>query len=59
MNITKDFHDYINIVKNTTSRFNFRCEKYSPIDKCSRILREIVDVERNIETISSSNNIFK
>jgi hypothetical protein len=58
MNITKDFHEYIGIVKNTiTSKFNLKCEKYNPIDKCKRLLRQIVDLERNLDSMGTS--IFK
>jgi hypothetical protein len=55
MNITKEFHEYINIVKNTfSSKFQLKCERYGALDKCSRVLRQIVDVERNIDTITAS-----
>jgi hypothetical protein len=55
MNITRDFHEYANIVKNTiTPRFNLKCERYGPIDKCSRLLIRITDIERNLETMGTS-----
>ena len=56
MNITKEFHDYVNIVKSTlTSKFILKCEKYNPIDKCIRLLRQISEIERNLDTMSTSN----
>jgi hypothetical protein len=61
MNYTKDFHEYANIVKNTfnsyNNKFHVKYERYGALDKCSRVLREIVDVDRNIETITASNNL--
>lgn len=52
MNYTKEFHDYVNIVKNTyLSKFHFKCEKYNPIDQCSIILRQMVEVEKNIDSL--------
>jgi hypothetical protein len=55
MNITKEFHDYVNIVKNTlTSKFVLKCEKYNPIDKCTRLLRQISEIERNLDTMTTS-----
>jgi hypothetical protein len=56
MNITKDFHEYVNIVKNTlTPKFNLKCEKYNPIDKCLRLLRQIAEIDRNLEAMGTSN----
>ncbi len=55
MNITKEFNDFVNIVKNTmTSKFVMKCEKYNPIDKCARLLRQISEIERNLDTMSTS-----
>jgi hypothetical protein len=55
MNITKDFQEYVNIVKSTiNSKFNLKCEKYGPIDKCVRLLRQIAEIDRNLETMSIS-----
>jgi len=55
MNITKDFHEYVNIVKNTlTSKYTLKCEKYNPIDKCTRLLRQITDIDKNLEAMSAS-----
>lgn len=55
MNITKDFHEYVNIVKNTlTSKYTLKCEKYNPIDKCTRLLRQITEIEKNLEAMSAS-----
>lgn len=59
MNITKEFHDYVNIVKNTfANKFTLKCERYAPLDKCQRVLRQIIDVDRNIDTIATSKIIF-
>lgn len=55
MNITKEFLDYANIVKNTfSSKFNLKCERYGPIDKCTRLLRQITEIERNLEEMGTS-----
>jgi hypothetical protein len=57
MNITKDFHEYVNVVKSTlTTKYTFKCEKYNPIDKCIRLLRQIVEIEKNLVTIGASKN---
>jgi len=59
MNITRDFHEYINIVKNTLiPKFILKCERYGPIDKCVRLLRQITEIDRNLETMSTSINII-
>ena len=43
-------------MKNTyISKFKFKCEKYNPIDKCTIILRQMSEVERNIDSLKSSN----
>lgn len=56
MNYTKDFHSYINIVRSTyISKFNYKCEKYNPLDKCSIILRQMVEVEKNINSLQTGN----
>ena len=54
MNFTRDFHEYVNIVKNTyVSKFNFKCEKYNPLDKCTMILRQMIEVEKNIDSLKT------
>ena len=52
MNITKELFESIpnRIFKD---RFKFKCEKYSPMYKCNRILRQIDEVNSNIDHISS------
>lgn len=55
MNITKEFHEYVNVVKSTlTTKYAFKCEKYNPVDKCIRLLRQIVEIEKNLVTIGAS-----
>lgn len=55
MNITKDFHEYVNTVKNTLcSNFNLKYERYGPMDKCTRILRMISEADRSIEAVTAS-----
>ena len=55
MNITKDFHEYISVVKNTlTSKYSLKTERYGLFDKCTRLLKQIDEVGRNLETMSSS-----
>ena len=52
MNITKElFESFSN--KNYNERFKFKCENYSPMYKCNRILRQIDEVNRNIDHIAS------
>ena len=53
MNITKDFHDYISSTTNKYPQYKFKCDQYSPIDKCRKILSQINEVERNINQITS------
>ena len=60
MNYTKDFHNYVNIVRSTyISKFNFKCEKYNPLDKCSIILRQMVEVEKNINSLQTGKQKIK
>lgn len=62
MNFTRDFHEYVNIVKNTyVSKFSFKCEKYNPLDKCTMILRQMIEVEKNIDSLKTGilKNTFK
>lgn len=55
MNITKDFHEYISVVKNTlTSKYVLKTERYGVFDKCTRLLKQIEEVGRNLETMSTS-----
>ena len=52
MNITKELFESIpnRIFKD---RFKFKCEKYSPMYKCNRILRQIDEVNSNIDHITT------
>jgi hypothetical protein len=62
MNYTRDFNDYVGILKNSISnKFTFKSEKYGilffkegVLDKCTRILRQINEEESNIETFNNS-----
>ncbi len=62
MNYTRDFNDYVGILKNSISnKFTFKSEKYGMIiiirgvlDKCTRILRQIREEEMNIEAFNNS-----
>jgi hypothetical protein len=54
MNITKEFHDYMNYNTNLMiSPYKFKYEKYSPMHKCSRLLRQIKEVESNLDALLS------
>lgn len=53
MNITKEYYDYVSGMNKNNSQFKFKCEKYSPIYKCNRLLTQINDVENNISQLSS------
>ena len=53
MNITKEFHDYINITNCLFSQYRFKYEKYSPIHKCSRLFRQIKIIENKLEELLS------
>ena len=52
MNITKELFESIpnRIFKD---KFKFKCEKYSPMYKCNRILRQIDEVNSNIDHITT------
>ena len=52
MNITKELFESIPN-RSFNDRFKFKCEKYSPMYKCNRILRQIDEVNNNIDHISS------
>ena len=52
MNITKELFESITN-RSFNDRFKFKCEKYSPMYKCNRILRQIDEVNNNIDHISS------
>ncbi len=59
MNFTRDFHEYVNIVKNTyVSKFHFKCEKYNPLDKCTMILRQMIEVEKNIDSLKTGKKLY-
>ena len=53
MNITKEFHDYISTINIFPSQYKFKYEKYSPMHKCSRLLRRIKEVEGNLDQLLS------
>lgn len=53
MNITKDFHDFLDTKDCLFSQFKFRCEKYSPMHKCSRLFYQIKEVEDKLEHLLS------
>lgn len=53
MNITKDFLDQVSNNGVQVNPFLFKCEIYSPIHKCNRILQQISETEKNITQIES------
>lgn len=53
MNITKDFYDFVSSTRSTIPHYTFKCETYSAMHKCNRLLQQICDAERNINQISS------
>lgn len=53
MNITKEFLDHESNLGVQISPFLFKCEMYSPIHICNRILQQISDTEKNISQIES------
>lgn len=53
MDITKEFHNYLNTTNCLLSSYKFKYEKYSPIHKCSRLSRRIKEVESNLEQLLS------
>ena len=52
MNITKELFESIPN-RNFNQKFKFKCEKYSPMYKCNRILRQIDEVNSNIDHITT------
>ena len=53
MNVTKDFYDYVSNIKTDIKPFSFKCEKYSPMHKCIRLLKQINEADNNIKQITS------
>ena len=56
MNVTKDFFEYISGINGMNPSFEnykFKCNKYSPMYKCNRLLIRIKEVENNINQLSS------
>ena len=56
MNVTKDYFEYITSSKGINPSFEnykFKCNKYSPMYKCNRLLIRIKEVENNINQLSS------
>lgn len=53
MNITRDFHEYLNTANCLLSPYKFKYEKYSPMHKCSRLFRQINEVENKLDQFSS------
>jgi hypothetical protein len=53
MNITKEYYDYVSDMSQNISPYKFKCEKYSPIYKCNKLLIQIKEVENNIAQLSS------
>ena len=56
MNFTKDFHDYLNTVKNSfhTKQFTLKTQKSSIMDKSINILNKITESEKSIKKINES-----
>ena len=56
MNITKDYFEHIsniNGMNQILDQYKFKCNKYSPMYKCNRLLIRIKEVENNINQLSS------
>ena len=53
MNITREFHEYLNTTSCLFTPFKFKYEKYSPMNKCSRLFRQIKDVENKLDQLLS------
>ena len=56
MNITKDYFEYtsnINGINPDFEQYKFKCNKYSPMYKCNRLLIRLKEVENNINQLSS------
>lgn len=63
MNLTKDLHDYLNIINQTfnTQQFKFKVEKYGCLDKCTQInqrLNELNQQLKNLVQSSKSSSLF-
>jgi hypothetical protein len=59
MNYTKEFADYVSLIKNTIpNKYSYKCDKYGALDKCTRILRQITEEEKNIENFDRSKIIL-
>jgi len=63
MNLTKDLHDYLNIINQTFNiqQFNFKVEKYGCLDKCTQInqrLNELNQQLKNLVQSSKSSSLF-
>ena len=55
MNITKDYFEHIsniNGMNQILDQYKFKCNKYSPMYKCNRLLIRIKEVENNINQLS-------
>ena len=53
MNVTKEFYDYVSNIKTDIKPFSFKCEKYSPMHKCIRLLKQINEADNNIKQITA------
>ena len=53
MNITKEYHDYLNTANCLSSPYRFKYEKYSPMHKCSRLFRQIKEIENKLDQLLS------
>ena len=53
MNITKEYNDYLNTVNCLSSPYRFKYEKYSPMHKCSRLFRQIKEIENKLDQLLS------
>ena len=56
MNITKDYFEHVSNVNGMNpifEQYKFKCNKYSPMYKCNRLLIQIKEVESHINQLSS------
>ena len=56
MNITKDYLEHlsgVNVINPGLEQYKFKCNKYSPMYKCNRLLIQIKEVENHINQLSS------
>ena len=56
MNITKDYLEHISGINGMSpglEQYKFKCNKYSPMYKCNRLLIQLKEVENNINQLSS------